>query len=128
MAGLTDYAENKLLDHVLGTTSYTFPSQAYLGLFTAAPSDSGGGTEVTGGSYARVAIDFDAASGGATDLTADCTFTQASANWGTITHVAIFDASTSGNMLMWGALASSKVIDSGDTFKILAADLDVTLD
>jgi hypothetical protein len=127
MAALSDYAENKLLDHLLGTTSFTMPAQVYLALFTTATTDAGGGTEVSGGAYARQAVDFDAASGGATDLTADATFPQATANWGTITHVALFDAASGGNMLMHGALTASKQIDSGDTFRVPAADLDVSL-
>ena len=127
MANLSDYSENKLLDHLLGTASFTMPSQVYLGLYTSATTDAGGGTEVTGGAYARLPVDFDAAAGGATDLTADATFTQASANWGTITHIALLDAVTGGNMLMHGPLVTSKQIDSGDTFRMPAADLDASL-
>jgi hypothetical protein len=127
MAALSNYAENKLLDHLLGTVAFTMPTQVHLALYTSDPTDADSGTEVSGGSYARQAVDFDAASGGATDLTADVTFPQASANWGTITHVGLRDAATGGNLLMHGALAASKVIDSGDTFRIAAADLDVAL-
>lgn len=131
MAGLSDYAEKKILDHALGTTSWTMPAQIYAALYTAAPTDAGGGTEVStgGGSlYARQAVDFDAASGGATDLTADCTFPQAGTNWGTISYLGLHDAVTAGNLIAWGVLASTKVIETGDTFKILAADLDVTIE
>jgi hypothetical protein len=75
MAALSDYAENKLLDHVLGTASFTMPTQCYLALYTTATDDAAGGTEVTNANaYVRQAVDFDAASGGATDLTADLTF------------------------------------------------------
>lgn len=127
MSALSDYAENELLDHLLGTGSWTMPSQVYVALYTSAPSDAGGGTEVSGGSYARQAVDFDAASGGATNPDADVEFPTATASWGTVTHVGLFDASTSGNLLMWGALAQSKAVGSGDTFVIPAADFDVSL-
>ncbi|MEM4658701.1 MAG: hypothetical protein QXX77_09815 [Candidatus Methanosuratincola sp.] len=128
MGAFTDYLENKLLDHSLGTASYTKPTAVYLGLFTAAPGESGGGTEVSGGGYARQAVTFNAASGGTTLNSSDITFPTATANWGTITHVALFDASTGGNMLYYGALTSSVVINSGQQFVILAGDLDITLD
>lgn len=128
MAGLSDYAEDKLVDHITGKTSYTKPTNTYLALFTAAPSDSGGGTEVSGGSYARQTLAWNASSAGHADNSADITFPQATGNWGTITHIGVMDASTAGNLLFWGALTASKAIDTGDTFKILAADLDLTLD
>lgn len=128
MSALSDFAENELLDHLLGTGSWSMPSQVYVGLYTSAPSDAGGGTEVSGGSYARQAVDFDAASGGATNPTADIEFPTATANWGTVTHVGLFTASTSGNLLMWGALSASKAVGSGDQLVIPAADLDVSLD
>lgn len=128
MGAFTDYLENKLLDHSLGTNTFTKPTAVYLGLFTAAPGEGGGGTEVSGGGYARQAVTFAAASGGTTSNSADITFPTATANWGTITHVALFDASTGGNMLYYGALTSSVVINSGQQFVILAGDLDITLD
>jgi hypothetical protein len=127
MAALSDFAENELLDHVLGTGSYTMPTQVYVALFTSATADAGTGTEVTGGSYARVAVDFTAASGGVTNPTADVEFPTASANWGTVTHIALVDASSSGNFLFHGALTASKTIETGDTLVIPAADLDVSL-
>lgn len=93
----------------------------YVALFTAAPSDAGGGTEVTGGSYARVArapldANWSAASAtdGLTDNVAAITFPAPTANWGVITHFAVFDRLTVGNMLMWAALVASKTVNSGD--------------
>ncbi len=127
MANLSDYAEDKMLDHVLGTTTFTKPTAVYVALYTTATTDAGGGTEVSGGSYARTVVTFDASSGGATDAVSDVTFPQASASWGTITHIALRDAATGGNSLLHGALTASKVIDSGDTLKIPSADLDVSL-
>lgn len=127
MAALSDYAENKLLDHLLGKASFTMPASVRVALFTAAPSDAGGGTEVTGGSYARQAIIVNTSSGGATNPNADVVFPVATASWGTITHVGIFDAASGGNLLMHGALTASKAIASGDQLIFPAADLDFAL-
>jgi hypothetical protein len=129
MSALSDYAENELLDHLLGTTSFTMPAQVYVALFVAAPSDSGGGTEVStsGTAYAREPVDFAAASGGAANPTGDVQFDEATGNWGTVTHLGLFDAASGGNLLMHGALAVSKLIETGDTFRIPAADLDVSV-
>jgi hypothetical protein len=128
MAEFTDFLENKIIDHMLRAQAYTPPATVYVGLFTAAPSDAGGGTEVSGGSYARQAVTLAAASGGASSNSADVTFPQATGDWGTITHLALFDALTAGNMLMWTPLDASKDIDTGDTFVVEAGDLDVTVD
>jgi len=127
MSALSDYAENKLLDHLLGKASYTMPTNIRVALFTAAPSDAGGGTEASGGSYARQAIVINTSSGGASNPNADVVFPVATASWGTITHVGIFDATTGGNLLMWGALTTSKAIASGDQLVIPAADLDFAM-
>ena len=126
MAGnLTNYLENKLLDHFLGTTTYTKPT-VYVGLFTVIPTDAGGGTEVTGGSYARQAAAFDAAASGATQNTSNIDFTVMPA--ATTVAIALFDASTSGNMLVYGALTTNKVTDAGDTLRIATGDLDISID
>lgn len=124
---ISNYLENKLLDHSLGKTSFTMPATVRLALYTSDPTDADSGTEVTGGSYARQPLTVSAASGGATANDADIEFPVATANWGTITHVGIRDAGSGGNLLWHGALAASKAIDSGDQFKIAAGDLDVTL-
>jgi len=129
MAGsLTDFSENELLDHILGTGSFTSPTNVYSSLFTVAPTDAGGGTEVTGGSYARVITAFDAAASGATANTANVNFPSATAGWGTVVAFAIFDAITAGNMLFWGDLTVSKVVNSGTQARFLAGDVDLTLD
>lgn len=129
MAGsFSDYAENKIVDHLTGKTSFTKPT-AYIALFTAAPTDAGGGTEVAGSNYARVATaasDWNAASGGAATNAADITFPTPSGSWGTVTHFAAFDASTVGNMLWWGDLATSKSPGSGDPVKFPAGQLTVS--
>ena len=127
MSEFTDYAENKILNLMRNVAWAQFP--VYVALFTAAPSDAEGGTEVSGGSYARELAGLSEAtgSGGATSNAADITFTTATADWGEVTHVALMDAVTAGNMIMWSALDASKTVNNGDTFKINAGDLDVTV-
>lgn len=128
MAEFSNYLEAKLLNHVLRNTSYTPPTTTYVGLFTTAPSDSGPGTEVSGGSYARQALSVTTATEGIVTSSADITFPQATASWGTISHLGIFDASSSGNMLMYTPLTTSKTIDTGDIIKISSGNLTVSLD
>jgi len=123
---LTDTAENLILDWILGVGSPTRPTTSLkLALYTSAPSDSATGTEVTGGSYARQNIAFSAASGGATANTADVNFTNMPA--ATVTHVAIWDSAGTPVRLWHGALTASKVTNSGDTFTVLAGELDLTI-
>ena len=129
MAEFTNYIEGKIIDHMLRNQSYTPAATIYLALFTAAPGEAGGGTEVSGGSYARQAVTLTAASGaGASENSADITFPTATADWGTITYCALMDASTSGNMLMYTALDASKTVNNGDTLKFSAGDLDIVID
>lgn len=128
MAEFSNYLENKVLDHVLRNTSYTSPTTVYVGLFTTDPTDAGTGTEVSGGSYARQALSVTTASGGIVTSSADVTFPQATANWGTVSHIGILDALSSGNLLMHTPLTTSKTIDSGDILKINSGNLTVTLD
>lgn len=127
MGDKSTYLKNKILDHELGTAAYTKPTAVYVALFKVAPTDTGGGTEVTGGSYARKAITFSAASNGATSNSADVTFPTATANWGNIVAVGLFDASTAGNLLMWKGI-TTEVINTGNIFKFLAGDFDVSED
>jgi len=113
----SDYAESKVVDLLNGKTAFALPT-VYVALFTAAPSDAGGGTEVTGGSYARkvtAAADWTAASGGSASNATVLAFPAASASWGTVTHFATFDAASAGNMLRWAPLTTAKAIGSGDT-------------
>ena len=129
MAGsFSDYLEDKLLKHAFTNTSYTPAATMYVGLYTAAPTDAGGGTQVSGGSYARTSVTF-TVSGTSTLCTnsAAVEFAAATASWGTIVAVGVFDASTAGNLLAWADLATNKTIDTGDIFRIPAGDLDITL-
>lgn len=129
MAGsFTDYLEDKILKHVFTNVAYTSPTTLYVGLFTAAPTDAGGGTEITGMGYARKSADF-TVSGTGTLATnsANIEFDAATGTWGTIVAIAIFDALTTGNMIAFADLTASKTIATGDILRIPAGDLDVTL-
>jgi hypothetical protein len=128
MAEFTNYLEDKLLDHVLNNASFTSPTTVYVGLFTAAPNDAGGGTEVSGGSYARQVLSVSTASDGVVTSDSDITFPQATANWGTVVAIGIHDALSSGNLLMYTDLTTSKTIDEGDILKVSSGSLTVTLD
>ena len=127
MAEMSNYLENALINATLRNTSYTSPSTVYVGLFTTDPTDAGTGTEVAGGSYARQSVTFAAPSNGVSASNAAVEFPQATASWGTITHIGILDALTSGNLLYHTALDVSKTIDNGDIFKIASGSLTVTL-
>jgi len=127
MAEFSNYLENAFINAALRATNFTAPSTVYVSLYTSNPNDDDSGTEVSGGSYARTAVTFDAPSNGVTQNSADVTFPTATGSWGTVTHVAIHDALTSGNLLFHTPLDTSKTIDSGDIFKITAGNLTVTL-
>lgn len=137
MAAMTDYLENKLIDQIFRGQAYTFPGTVYVALFTANPTDSAAGTEVTGGSYARVAVVGSLANwagtqaaastvassgtGGTTSNNGTITFPAPTANWGVITGIAICDALTAGNELFFGALTTSKTVNNGDAAPSFAA-------
>lgn len=129
MAALSNYAEKLLLDWMMTTGSATRPTAWYVALYTSAPSDSGGGTEVSGNGYSRQSVAFDAASspGGTTSNSGAVTFTASGGSWGTISHIGIFDASTSGNLLWHGAMTASKTIADGDTLEFAIGNIDLTL-
>lgn len=137
MAGKSDYLENKFIDWLLRAQAFTAPATVYIGLYTAAPTDAGGGTEVTGGSYARVAVAsalanwagtqstgstaVSSGTGGQTSNNGAITFPAPTANWGTCTHFGIFDASSGGNLLYWAPLTVSKTVNNGDAAPAFAA-------
>ena len=128
MAAMSDFLEDELLDHVLRNTAYTSPTTIFVALFTTATDDAAGGTEVTGGSYARTSVAFNAPSAGTVDNSATVTFPTATASWGTVTHMALYDASSGGNRLYHGALTTSKTVDNGDVFTFPASNLTVSHD
>ena len=145
MAAMSNYLENKLIDHVFRGVAYTAPTIAYFGLFTAIPSDAGGGTEVSTGGYGRAqlacnttnwaatnaalsTVNPSTGTSGQTSNNSTVTFATPSATWNTITHFGIFDQPTGGNLLFWGALSASKLIQSGDAVTIQASQLVVQID
>lgn len=142
MSAMSDYLENKLIDQLFRGQTAPTTGTLHIGLLTSAPSDAGGGTEVSGGSYARVAVSSSLANwagtqgagttvassgtGGGTSNNAAITFPTPSATWGTVTHFGIYDAATGGNLLFWGALTISKTINQSDTVTFPAASLSIT--
>ena len=127
MAEMSNYLENALINATLRATTFTSPATVYVGLYTSDPTDANSGTECSGGSYARKSATFGSPSNGASVTSADITFDQATSSWGTITHIGILDALTSGNLLYHTPLTTSKTIDTGDIFKIASGSLSVTL-
>ena len=125
----SNYLETEILDHVFGGAAYTAPTTLYLALYTVAPGETGGGTEVStlGTAYARQTVAF-TTTGNTTSNTAAVEYPTATASFGTVTHVGVFDAATAGNLMAYAALSASKTIDTGDVFRVPAGDLDITLD
>lgn len=118
-SGISTYLKHALINHVFRTTKHTAAGTLYAALYTAAPNAGGGGTEVTGGSYARVAIpvadsSWDAPSSGATQNAITVTFPTPTGNWGTIVAMGIHDDVSTGNLIAFGDLTVSKSVTSGD--------------
>ncbi|MBA7540642.1 hypothetical protein ES705_32941 [subsurface metagenome] len=129
----SDYLENEILDHVLGGADYARPATVYVALYTVAPTDAGGGTEVSGAGYARVAVtnnatNWPAAAGGEKSNGTEIEFAQAEADWGEVVAFAILDALSNGNFLYWADLTTPKTIGSDDTAKFGVGDLAITED
>ena len=123
----SNYLETEVLDFAFTTGTATRPTAWYLALYTAAPSDTGGGTEVSGGGYARQSVTF-TVSGNTASNNAAIEFPTATGNYGTVTHIGVFDASSGGNLLAYASLTTSKTIETGDVFRVPSGDLDITLD
>jgi len=138
---MSDYLENKLIDHIFRATSYTAPTTIYVGLLTAAPSDTGGGTEVSGNNYSRASLaasvsnwkstngttsGASSGTGGSTSNASAITFATPSASWGTVTHFGLYDAASGGNLLLYGSLTTSKTINNGDTVSFATDAITVT--
>jgi|TARA_B100001094_G_scaffold330061_1_gene394345 hypothetical protein len=125
----SDYLEDKVLEHVFGGNAFTAPSTLHVALFTVAPSDTGGGTEVSGGAYARQTATFNVSGTNPTEASnvASVEYPTATASYGTVLAVGVFDASSGGNLLAYSTLTTNKAIDTGDVFRINAGDLDIRL-
>lgn len=127
MTAMSNYLENALINATLRGVAYTAPSTVYVALYTGDPTEAGTGPQVTGGAYVRRAITFGAPTDGAASNSAEVLFPVATANWGTVTHIGIFDALTNGNMLYYGALTNPKAIQTDDQLKVNAGDITITL-
>ena len=126
MSAMSDYLENEILDHILSVGAYTMPTNVYVGLATASFNDDNSGAELTGNNYSRKQATFSAASSGTTSNSGAVQLDPATGSWGSVSHFGIFDASSSGNLLIHGAFSAAKTIASGDILKIDAGDLDIT--
>lgn len=123
----SNYLETNVLGHVFGGSAYTAPTTLYLALFTSNPDEDGSGTEVAGGAYARQTVAF-TVSGNTASNTAAVEYATATASFGTVSHVGVYDALSGGNLMAYAALTSSKAIGIGDVFRVPTGDLDITLD
>lgn len=144
MAALSDYLENKLIDFLFRGQAYSPPATLHIGLMTALPSDTGGGTEVSGGAYVREPVTSSLANwagtqgagttaassgtGGTTSNNIELLYPTPTASWGTVVGFGIYDASTGGNLLVYGSLSSSQAIQSGDTVRFNAGSLSIQID
>lgn len=124
---MSNYLKNALVNVTLRNTTYTAPVTAYAALYTSDPTAADTGTEVSGGAYARQAATFIAPTNGVTSNSANITFPTATANWGTVTHVGVRDASTAGNLLYSAALTTARIINTNDQLVILTGQLTDTL-
>lgn len=142
MSAMSDFLENALIDQLFRGQSAPTTSTLHVGLLTAAPSDSGGGTEVSGNNYGRVAVTSSLANwagtqgagttaassgtGGQTSNNGAITFATPSGTWGTVTHFGIYDAASGGNLLFYGTLTIAKTINQSDTVTFPAGSLTIT--
>lgn len=124
----SNFLELEVLDHVFKNSAYTAPSTIYVALFTSAPNDAGGGTEVSGNGYARQSMAFGTASSGSISNSSSVEFPTATGDQGTIVAMGLFDASSSGNLLAYGSLTSNKTVSSGDVFRFNASSVTISLD
>jgi hypothetical protein len=129
MSALSDHAENLILNFLMTSGTATRPTAWYVALYTVAPSDAGGGTEVSGNGYSRQTVAWDTATGtgGTTDNTGAVSFTATGGNFGTIVAIGIHDASSGGNLLWHGALSANKTVNDGDTLEFAAGAIDLTI-
>ena len=126
---LSNTFETTVLTWLLTNSAATRPTAWYVALFTSNPAEDASGTEVstTGTAYARQSVTFSVSGNTATN-TAAIEFPTATASYGTVTHVGVFDASSAGNLIAYAALTTNKAIDTGDVLRLPANDLDVTMD
>ena len=130
--GFTNYLIDKLNDHAFGGGDFTRPATVYLALTSTVPTKGAAGTELSGNGYARKAVtnnatNFPASANGAKSNGTDIVFATATGNWAEAKGAEIYDDPTAGNRLGWAELPVYKTVQSGDTAKILAGELDITI-
>ncbi len=125
--GASNYLKSKLVDHSLGTAQYTMPVTVYLAAYVGDPGGAGTEVSTVDTGYVRKAIAFNGAVDGVALSDGEVSFPVATANWGTISHLAIFDANSSGNMLWYGPMTSAKTIETDDQLKVKDEDFSITL-
>ena len=125
----TNTFETHVLNYMFTTSSVTRPTQWYLALFTSNPAEDASGSEVStsGTAYTRKAVTF-TVSGNAASNSAEIEFPTATASFGTVTHFGVFNASSSGTLIAYGSLSTSKTIDTGDVLRVAASNINLTLD
>lgn len=126
MSQMSDYLENEFLDHILRVGSFTMPAGSYLALYLSNPADDNSGSEISGNGYARQSTTWAVASAGSSSNSSQETFTASGGNWGTVTHWAVFDAVSAGNMLFYASLDVARIINNGDSLVFEIGDLTVT--
>lgn len=126
---LSNTFETNVLTWMFTASAVTRPTAWYLALFTSNPAEDGSGTEVsgTGTAYARQSVSF-TVSGNTASNSAAVEFPTATASYGTVTHVGVYDASSGGNLIAYAALTTSKAIDTGDVLRVNSGELNVTMD
>ena len=123
MTAKSDYLKTQILNHMANNIAYSSPTAMYLAAYTVAPTDAGGGTEVSGGAYVRQAVSWGAESGGQVVNDADVIFPTATASWGTVLHYGLFDAASGGNLLYHTPLGASQAIGIGDILRVPTGQL-----
>lgn len=127
MPALSTYVENMFVDALLRNQTFTNPTSWYLALYLTNPTAADSGTEISGGAYVRQPIIFGPPSGGALANSAQVDFPMASANWGNVAYAAIRDASTAGNLLVYGSMVTPRYVTAGDVLKFLIGSVVITV-
>lgn len=126
MTALSNFLEGALVAHIFGGATYTPPAGIYVALFTDDPAEGGTGTEVSGNAYVRKQFTFTTLNSTASNASTVEWPAATGAGWGTITHVALYDAVSGGNLLFYGALTTPRTVSTGDIFRIVSGELEIT--
>lgn len=128
MSYISDYLEDRLINHVFRNTPYNAPGAVYLALYSSDPGDDNSGSELAGSGYSRQVFTVNEPNNGIAFNGSDIIFDTATSDWSTVTHVGIFDALTGGNLLFYGPLSSAVIVTSGNNFRIPAGNLGIGFD